>query len=184
VARNHVAFMLERGLEDKLLTHRDVVEGIAVDELATRLPKAELGRLIQCALQNADRGVPFTQTDLLATTPPRVLVQYVPLPHLWESVIVTKIAERHGYSASAPKPIATAIEEAFAADSEPSASKRSTSKSGKDKEASVVKLKQPGADPPLPKDKDAAPGVRKAGSDEAGDEYSEIDILEDEATVS
>jgi hypothetical protein len=25
VARNHVAFMLERGLEDKLLTHRDVV---------------------------------------------------------------------------------------------------------------------------------------------------------------
>jgi hypothetical protein len=154
-----------------------------VDELATRLPKAELGKIIQCALHNADQGMPFTQTDLLATTPPRVLVQYVPLPHLWEAVVVTKIAERHGYAAAPPKLMATAIEEAFAADSEPSTStpKRSTSKSGKDKEGSVVKLKQPGADPPLPKD---APGVRKAGSDEAGDEYSEIDILDDEATVS
>src|SRR5262245_44908794 len=45
VPRNHMSFLLERALEDKLMTHRDVVEGITVDELANRLPKAELGRL-------------------------------------------------------------------------------------------------------------------------------------------
>jgi hypothetical protein len=97
VARSHVAFMLERAFEDKLITHRDVVEGVTVEELANRMPKAELGRIIMCALQNADRGTSFTEADLMATTPPKTLVQYVPLAHLWDSVIVPKIAERHGY---------------------------------------------------------------------------------------
>jgi hypothetical protein len=102
LARAHVAFLLERALEDKLVTHRDVVEGATVDELSNRLPKSELGRLIQCALQNADRGTPFTETDLLATTPPRTLVQHVPLGHLWDTVVVPRIADRHGYSPSKP----------------------------------------------------------------------------------
>jgi hypothetical protein len=70
-----------------------------VEELANRLPKAELGRLIQCALQNADRGSTFTEADLLATTPARTLVQYVPLSHLWDNVVVPKIARRHNYVA-------------------------------------------------------------------------------------
>jgi hypothetical protein len=99
IARNHIAFMLERALADKLISHRDVVEGVTVEELANRLPKAELGRLIQCALQNADRGSSFTEADLLATTPARTLVQYVPLSHLWDNVVVPKIARRHNYVA-------------------------------------------------------------------------------------
>jgi len=101
VARNHIAYMLERAFEDKLITHRDVVEGVTVEELANRLPKAELGRIIQMALQNADRGTSFTEQDLISATPPRTLVQYVPLAHLWESVIVPKIADRHGYQRNA-----------------------------------------------------------------------------------
>src|SRR5262249_8171701 len=31
VARNHVAFLLDRALEDKLVSHRDIVEGVTVD---------------------------------------------------------------------------------------------------------------------------------------------------------
>ncbi len=104
IARNHVAFLLERALEDKLITHRDVVEGVTVEELANRLPKAELGRLISCALQNADKGTFFTESDLLATTPPRVLVQHVPLAHLWDAVIVPRVAQRHGYAPMAQAP--------------------------------------------------------------------------------
>ena len=60
LARGHIAFLLERALEDKLVTHRDVVEGVTVQELANRLPKIELGQLIQCALQNAQKGTSFT----------------------------------------------------------------------------------------------------------------------------
>jgi hypothetical protein len=116
VARNHVAFLIERALEDKLVSHRDIVEGVTVDELANRLPKSELGRLIQCALKNADKLTVFSEADLLSTTPPRTLVQYVPLSHLWDAIVVPKIAERHGYAAKreaaapkepeAPKPVA------------------------------------------------------------------------------
>jgi hypothetical protein len=124
VAKNHVAFLLERALEDKLITHRDVVEGVTVEELSNRLPKTELGRLIQCALHNAERGTSFTEVDLLATTPPRTLVQYLPLPNLWESIIATRIAARHGYvsepeahaaSASTPHAAQAAASSAHAA---------------------------------------------------------------------
>lgn len=98
LAKSHVAFLLERALTDKLLTHRDIVEGATVSELSNRLPKSELGRLITCALANAERGKTFTEVDLLATTPPSVLVEHLSLAHLWDTVVVPKIAERHGYA--------------------------------------------------------------------------------------
>lgn len=97
MARPHVAFMLERALEDRLLTHLDVVEGITVDELAARLPKSELGNIIKLSLANAKSDTPFTERDLLAAVPSNVLVNYIPLAHLWTQVIVQRVAERHGY---------------------------------------------------------------------------------------
>jgi hypothetical protein len=100
-AKEHVAFMLERALLDKLLTHRDVVEGITVSELVMRLPKGELHKIIEGALENAHRGAPFTETDLLGTMPPATLLKYVPLPHLWSSVIEPKVAAVHGYAPAA-----------------------------------------------------------------------------------
>lgn len=105
VARSHVAFMLDRALVDHLVGHREVVEGITVAELAQRLPKKELGVLIESALENAHDKKPFTERDLLAARPPSVLVDYVPLPHLWDNVIVPSIAETHGYvEPPAPEP--------------------------------------------------------------------------------
>lgn len=94
-AKQNVAFMLERALFDKLVTHRDIVEGITVDELATRLPRAELGRLLEQALKKPQS---FTEADLLTTLPPAELVKHIPLSHVWEHVIVPKIAEKHGYA--------------------------------------------------------------------------------------
>jgi hypothetical protein len=97
MARPHVAFMLERALQDKLLTHQDVVDGITVDELAARLPKSELGNVIKLALSNSHGQLAFTERDLLAAVPPPVLVNYIPLTHLWTTVMVQKVAERHAY---------------------------------------------------------------------------------------
>ncbi len=98
LARTHVTFMLERALADQLLTHQDVVEGITLEELATRLPKSELGNIIKLSLENSRGNKPFTERDLLTAVPPSVLVNYVPLGTLWHQVIVPKIAERHGYA--------------------------------------------------------------------------------------
>lgn len=107
-AKGHVAFLLDRALEDLLITHRDVVDGISVEELVTRLPKAELGRIIGRALENGHKDAPFRDDDLLAASPTRTLVRYVPLPHVWKMVVVPRIAEAHGYvEPRAPEPVDT-----------------------------------------------------------------------------
>lgn len=105
-AKAHVAFMIDRALADGLITHRDVVEGVTVAELAQRLPKPELGKLIERALNNSHKNAPFTEVDLFDALTASVLVEYVPLEHIWNKLVVPRIAEAHGYvgggSAEAP----------------------------------------------------------------------------------
>jgi hypothetical protein len=98
-AKSHIAFMLGRALDDKLVTHADIVEGITVEELASRLPKSELGKIIKGALDCGKRNAPFTETDLLGSMPPDVLVNYMPLFQVWDAIIEPKIAIEHGYTA-------------------------------------------------------------------------------------
>lgn len=97
-AKTHMAFMLQRALEDKLVSHQDIVEGITVEELASRLPKSELGKIIKGALECGKRNAPFTETDLLGSMPPDVLVNYMPLFQVWDAIIDPKIAIEHGYT--------------------------------------------------------------------------------------
>jgi hypothetical protein len=97
-AKSHMAFMLGRALEDKLVSHQDIVEGITVEELASRLPKSELGKIIKGALECGKRNAPFTETDLLGSMPPDVLVNYMPLFQVWDAIIEPKIAVEHGYT--------------------------------------------------------------------------------------
>lgn len=98
LAKEHVAFLLERGVVDHLLTHRDIVQGLTLREISTRLPKVELGTIIQGALEAGSRGQPFTEVELLTALPPSVLADYVPLLRIWKGVIIPKIAERHGFA--------------------------------------------------------------------------------------
>jgi hypothetical protein len=97
LAQGHVAFMLSQGLEEKLITHEDVVGGLTVAELSVRLSKDALGRIIEEALRRGKTGAAFTELDLLQALPPEELVTFVPLPHIWKSVIEPKIAVEHGY---------------------------------------------------------------------------------------
>jgi hypothetical protein len=101
-AKEHVAFMLDRALADKLVTHRDVVDGISVEELVTRLPKAELGKIISAALEHGHRDVAFKDEELMAAAPASTLVRFVSLAHIYKTVIEPKIAAAHGYVEAAP----------------------------------------------------------------------------------
>jgi len=38
--------------------------------------------------------------ELIGSVGPRVLVKYVPLPHIWNAIVRPRIAKRHGYEAS------------------------------------------------------------------------------------
>ena len=95
-AREHVAYMLQRALQDELITHREIVEGISTAKMARLLPREELGRMIAAALEMAHDGKPFDEKKMLEMVPPATLVEAIPLRHLWEKVVVPKIAERHG----------------------------------------------------------------------------------------
>jgi hypothetical protein len=96
VAKAHIAFVLERALVDHLITHRDIVEGVTLREISTRLPKVELATIIERALDAGHRNMPFTEAELLGAFPPSVLADYVPLPRIWKGVVLPRIAERHG----------------------------------------------------------------------------------------
>lgn len=111
IAQQHVAFMLTQALEDKLITHEDVVEGISVGELALRLSKEALGKIIEEALLQGKTGSAFTELNLLSAMPPETLVEYVPLQHIWDTVIQPRIAERHGYVAASEPESIEAIED-------------------------------------------------------------------------
>lgn len=104
MAQQHIAYMLDRALIDGLITPRDVVDGIGMNELCNRLPRSEMASLFTAALDGGRKGVPFTDKDLLATLPPSTLVQHIPLPHIYETVIHTRIAKVHGYLEAPEEP--------------------------------------------------------------------------------
>lgn len=98
IAAEHVAFMIERALKDRLLTQKDVVEGITVAKLAELLPRTELEKIITAALKAGSSNKPYTESNLLGAAPPSTLVKHVPLPWIWDHVIVPKIAQAHGFA--------------------------------------------------------------------------------------
>jgi hypothetical protein len=98
VARAHLVFMLRQALKDYLLTHREIVEGVTVGEIANRLPRAELGQIIENALDRGHRSLSYNERNLMDDVPPERLVEQVPLPHIWQGVIRQRIADVHGFS--------------------------------------------------------------------------------------
>lgn len=97
IAKAHTAFMLDRALKDELIEHKDVVDGITVSKLAEHLPRIELEKIITAALRQSEKEKPFHETDLLRETPTTTLVEHVPLPHIWETVIEPRIARTHDF---------------------------------------------------------------------------------------
>jgi len=98
IARAHVDYILEQGLAEALITPRDVVEHLGIEKLAELLPRAELSDLISAALDRGRDKKPFRDEDLLDVVPIGTLTEHVPLALIWESVIVPRIAEVHGFS--------------------------------------------------------------------------------------
>jgi hypothetical protein len=101
IAKQHIAFMLDCGLRDGLLGYKDIVDGVTMSELSARLPKAELGKLIEAAIVAGRNKKLFTDTELWSALTSATLVEHVPLAHIWFNVIVPKIAKAHGFGSEA-----------------------------------------------------------------------------------
>ena len=96
-ATEHVAFILDQALQDELITHRDIIDGISVHRIAKLLPRAELEKIITGALTVGQKNKPFTEAGLVDAVGSETLLAHVPLKDIWNSMIVPKIAEAHGF---------------------------------------------------------------------------------------
>jgi hypothetical protein len=100
VLREHVAYLLDAALQEELLDHRDMMEGLTVPALSSWLPRENLGALIQRALENGSQRRNFTAVDLIEGTTTAILVKWLPLSEIWNSVIRPRVARRHGFEVS------------------------------------------------------------------------------------
>jgi len=100
-AKAFVAYILERGLSNLLLSHAEMATAITVEKLSALLPREELGAIIALSLRQTDK---FTEEHLFAAVPPRTLVDHLPLDYLWNRVVVPLVAERHDYVARPGSP--------------------------------------------------------------------------------
>jgi hypothetical protein len=94
-AQQYTAYIIERAIENLLVSHEEIVAALDVMKFAAWLPKELLGRIIEASLKKSDK---FTEEDLLTTVPPSKLALHVPLDYLWDKVIVPLIAEAHDYA--------------------------------------------------------------------------------------
>jgi hypothetical protein len=96
-ATEHVGFILDRALQDTLITHTDIIDGISVQRIAKLLPRAELEKIISAALAAGQKSNPFTEAGLVDAVGSQTLLAHVPLEDVWNSMIVPKIAKAHGF---------------------------------------------------------------------------------------
>ena len=103
-ARAHLAFMIDCARKNKLLSDQDIVDGCTLDKIVERLPKTELCKLLTAALSDGRDGKPFKDDRFLDVTSAEVLLEHVPLSHIWDTVLVPKIAIVQGYVAKPNEP--------------------------------------------------------------------------------
>jgi len=93
-AEKYIAYIIDRAIENLLISYDEIVAALGVVKLAGWLPSELLGQIIEAALKKSDK---FTEEDLLRAAPPSSLVTHVPLDYLWEKVVIPLIAEQHDY---------------------------------------------------------------------------------------
>jgi hypothetical protein len=96
-AIGRMTFTLENALREDLVSLADITDGITFEMLATRMPHKELQKLVGHALKLGRERKPLTEEALLDCVSLQSVVGYVPLEHVWKTVIVEKVAKPAGF---------------------------------------------------------------------------------------
>jgi len=99
-AIGRMTFTLENALREDLISLADIADGISFEMLSTRLPHKELQKLVAHALKLGRERKPLTEEALLESVSLAQIVGYVPLEHVWKSVIVERVAKPAGFLAT------------------------------------------------------------------------------------
>ncbi len=103
-AIGRMTFTLENALNEDLLSLADVTDGITFEMISLRLPHKELQKLVGHALKLGRERKPLTEAALLDSISLQALVGFIPLEHVWKSVVLDKIAAPSGFTAKTASP--------------------------------------------------------------------------------
>lgn len=113
-ALSRVVFLLDNALRENLLTLQVLTDGITFDSISTRLPLKELQKLVRHALKLGREKKPLSEAELLESVPLRTLIGFIPLEHVFNHVLVEKVAKPAGFigteSWDSPRPSADKAE--------------------------------------------------------------------------
>jgi hypothetical protein len=96
-ALSRVVFLIENALRESLLTLQVLTDGITFDSISTRLPLKELQKLVRHALKLGREKKPLSEAELLESVGLKTLVGYIPLEHVYNNVLVEKVAKPAGF---------------------------------------------------------------------------------------
>jgi len=96
-ALSRVVFLIENALRENLLTLQVLTDGITFDSISTRLPLKELQKIVRLALKLGREKKPFGEQELLEGVPLKTLIGYIPLEHVYNNVLVEKVAKPAGF---------------------------------------------------------------------------------------
>ncbi len=96
-AKSLLVFHLENALKHKLISERDIVEGIKVLRLTQCLPEEMRVKVLEATFASAQEKKAFTEADFVKLVGIVLIVDCVPSPEIWEGVIAT-MAIKHKYA--------------------------------------------------------------------------------------
>ncbi len=99
-ALSRVVFLLDNALKENLLTLQVLTDGITFDSISTRLPLKELQKLVRHALKLGREKKPLSESELLESVPLKTLIGFIPLEHVFNNVLVEKVAKPAGFIGS------------------------------------------------------------------------------------
>lgn len=97
-ALSRVTFLIDNALRENLLSLQVLIDGITFDSISTRLPLKELQKLVRHALKLGREKKPLGETELLEAVSLRTLLGYIPLEHVFNNVLVDKVARPAGFT--------------------------------------------------------------------------------------
>jgi len=95
-ALSRVVFLIDNALKENLLSLQVLIDGITFDSISTRLPLKELQKLVRHALKLGREKKPLGEAELLESVSLRTLLGYIPLEHVFNNVLVEKVAKPAG----------------------------------------------------------------------------------------
>lgn len=95
-AIDRMIFTLTQALSERLITLRDVLDGLTYDAVADSLSPQELRNVVRHALVKGRDNIGLNEKVLLEVLPLEKLVRSVPLEHIWHEVVIRRLAMPSG----------------------------------------------------------------------------------------